>query len=94
MGREPGTFGYVHDDILYVWCMSLCIVSGNQIIVHAVCPNHAGDSSYVGCYPTLSVTGLANIKKKGEIASFICPCHLHMTCSVCWTSMQHACNQA
>jgi len=63
MGREPGTFGYVHDDILYVWCMSLCIVSGNQIIVHAVCPNHAGDSSYVGCYPTLSVTGLANIKK-------------------------------
>jgi len=23
----------------------------------------------------------------GGYRSFICPCHLHMTCSVCWTSL-------
>jgi len=23
--------------------------------------------------------------------AFICPCHLHMTCSMCWTSLCTTC---
>jgi len=34
--------------------------------------------------------GVAHVKKDGWSA-FICPCHLHMTCSMCWTILSSAC---
>jgi len=35
--------------------------------------------------------GLVHVKTDGESA-LICPCHLHMTCSVCSTSEKHSHN--